>query len=165
MSVFPDIYRMMEKLDPEWFDDRRAECPPPDQRRRILLVEDAVFFRQLVKGYLESDGYEVVTAVNGRQGLERLGEGSFDLVVSDIEMPVMNGWDFVKAIKADKSFASIPVIALTALDAEKDVNRAQSCGFDKYQVKIDREALLKTVADSLRRSGGQKEPGRSQRHG
>ncbi len=152
LTLYPDIYRMIERLEPEMAQERKAKSGQSDDAvpKRILLVEDAVFFRQLVKGYLEAGGYEVKTAVNGREGLEVLERGGFDLVVSDIEMPVMDGWEFVKALRADKRNAGLPVIALTALDAEKDVQKAKEAGFDKYQVKIERDALLETVADSLR---------------
>lgn len=156
LSVYPDIYRLLEKADPEWSEARQDACEEPEAKRRILLVEDAVFFRQLVKAYLESDGYEVETASNGRKALERLEAGGppFDLVVSDIEMPVMNGWDLLKSIKADKRLSGIPVIALTALDDKREIEKAKERGFDQYQVKIDREALLKTVSESLRGSDG-----------
>ncbi len=154
ITVYPDIYRLVEKVDPEWLDERKESGAAPEEKRRILLVEDAVFFRQLVKAYLESDGYEVETASNGRKALDRLeaGGAAFDLVVSDIEMPVMNGWELVKALKADKKLSGIPVIALTALDDKKEVGKAKEYGFDQYQIKIDREALLRTVSESLLRA-------------
>ena len=149
LTLYPDVYRMIERLEPELMSERKAKAGSVGKNKRILLVEDAVFFRQLVRGYLEAGGYEVETAVNGREGLELLEKGTFDLVVSDIEMPVMDGWEFVKALRADKRNLGLPVIALTALDAEKDVQKAKDAGFDKYQVKIERDALLETVAESL----------------
>lgn len=159
ITIYPDIYRLFEKVDPTPPGEGGGRAATrAEERKRILLVEDAVFFRQLVKAYLESDGYEVEIAANGRKALDRMEAGAaFDLVVSDIEMPVMNGWELVKTLKADKRFAGIPVIALTALDDKKEIGRAKECGFDQYQIKIDREALLRTVEESLRpRAGGRR---------
>ncbi|RLC12876.1 MAG: hybrid sensor histidine kinase/response regulator, partial [Deltaproteobacteria bacterium] len=163
ITLFIDIYRLIEKVEPEWFADRRMGLfgmpGPPDKEllahneseKRVLLVEDASFFRQLIKSYLEADGYEVITAENGKIGLERINETSFKLVVSDIEMPVMDGWNFVKHLRGGKRQQNIPTVALTALDSENDREKAKRCGFDRYEVKIDRERFLTTVAELMGR--------------
>ncbi len=160
MTLFIDVYRLIEKIEPEWFADRRMGLfgrPGPPERdvaseepaKRVLLVEDASFFRQLIKGYLEADGYEVVAAEHGKAGLEQMGKNRFDLVVSDIEMPVMDGWEFVKNIRQGERQSDIPTVALTALDSEEDRAKAIRCGYDRYEVKIDRERFLTTVAKML----------------
>ncbi len=149
MTLFADFFRLVEKAEPEWFSERRKETPPPDDKKHILVVEDASFFRQLVKGYLESDGYSVITAENGQVGLDRINDTMFDLVVSDIEMPVMNGWDFLKNVREGIRQQGIPAVALTALNSEKDRMKALKCGYDRYEVKIDRERFLTAVAELL----------------
>ncbi|MCP4347498.1 MAG: hybrid sensor histidine kinase/response regulator [Desulfobacterales bacterium] len=156
MTLFTDMFRLVEKAEPEWFSDRRKEAPPPDDTKKILLVEDASFFRHLVKGYLESDGYSVITAENGQLGLDRINDTTFDLVVSDIEMPVMNGWDFLKNVRRGSRQHGIPAVALTALNSEKDRIKALKCGYDRYEVKIDREKFLTAVAELLNETGNLK---------
>jgi len=149
ITLFTDIYRLVEKADPEWFTDRRKKTPPPEAAKQILLVEDASFFRQLVKGYLESDGYRIITAENGKEGLDHMNHNVFDMIVSDLEMPVMDGWNFLKSVRQKKEWQNIPAIALTALDTEKDRNAAVKCGYNRYEIKIDREQFLTSVAELL----------------
>ena len=152
ITLFLDIYRLIERVEPEWFSERRHASPPPKEKRRILLVEDSIFLRQLEKRYLESDGYEVIIAENGRQGLEVLDEFDFDLIVSDIEMPIMDGWEFMKSVRKIKAYKKIPSIAVTSLDSPEVAERAKKIGFNAYQVKIDREALLTEVSELLSQS-------------
>ncbi|MBF0474337.1 MAG: chemotaxis protein CheW [Deltaproteobacteria bacterium] len=151
MTLFIDIYRLIEKAEPEWFSERRLRTPPPEQVRRILLVEDASFFRHLVKGYLEADGYEVVMAENGQIGLDKFNEINFDLVVSDINMPVMDGWEMVRKIRSGLKNRDVSTIALTALDSDEDRDKAKKVGFNWYRTKIDRELLLTTVAEAMQK--------------
>jgi len=159
MTLFIDIYRLVEIIEPEWFADRRMGLfgtagPPPESAKQILLLEDSPFFRYLVKGYLEADGYRVTTAENGQMALDRMNEAEFDLIVSDLDMPVMDGWEFVKKIRQDTDQQKIPAIALTALDSESDRDRAMACGFDRYEVKLDRERFLTSVAELIGKEKG-----------
>jgi two-component system chemotaxis sensor kinase CheA len=150
MSLFLDIYRLIELADPNWFAERRKASPPPKERKRVLLVEDVPFFRQLVKNYLEADNYEVVTAEHGKAGLDLMNRNTFDLIVSDLEMPVMNGWEYLKNVRKESRWCSIPAVALTALDSPQDRELAMTAGFNAYEIKIDREQLLSTIAGLLR---------------
>jgi two-component system chemotaxis sensor kinase CheA len=159
MTLFIDIYRLVELIEPEWFAERRmgqfgTSGPPPGSAKQILLLEDSPFFRYLVKGYLEADGYKVTTAEHGQMGLDRMEDSQFDLIVSDLDMPVMDGWTFVKSIRQRKNQQDIPAIALTALDSEGDRHRAIECGFSRYEVKLDRERFLTSVAELLGRKKG-----------
>ena len=154
MTLFIDIYRLIEKVEPEWFADRRLgqfgkPGLPPEVEKRVLLVEDASFFRQLIKGYLEADGYKVTTAENGQVGLDQLHEQEFDLIVSDIEMPVLDGWEFMKRVRNEMGLKQLPTVALTALDADSDREKAMKCGYDRYEVKIDRERFLTAIAELM----------------
>ncbi len=149
MTLFIDIYRLVEKAEPDWFIERRKNAPSPQERKRILLVEDTVFFQQLVKGYLEADGYEVFTAENGKRALEVLHDTTVDLIVSDIEMPIMNGWTFMKAVRAEEALQTIPSLALTSLDSEIDKERTYEAGFNGHETKIEREQLLVRVAELM----------------
>lgn len=77
----------------------------------ILVVEDDRAITLLIQGLLEDEGYRVLTAANGRQGLERLHAHGADLVVTDIMMPVLSGFDLIKALRADPRYQQLPVIA------------------------------------------------------
>ncbi|MCP4349482.1 MAG: hybrid sensor histidine kinase/response regulator [Desulfobacterales bacterium] len=149
MTLFIDIYRLIELAEPEWFDERKKKAPPPE-RSHVLLLEDTAFFRNLVKGYLESDGYSVTAVENGQLGIEAMNEQSFDAIVSDLDMPVMNGWAFLEHIRSESSTPDIPAIALTALDSETDRVQAETVGFNAYQIKLDREELLINVSRFIR---------------
>ena len=154
MTLFVDIYRLVEIIEPEWFADRRMGLfgtagPPPKSAKQVLLLEDSSFFRHLVKGYLEADGYKVATAENGKVGLDLMSDTEFDLIVSDLDMPVIDGWEFLKRVRAGKRQQDIPAIALTALDSVADREKATQSGFDRYEVKMHRERFLTSVAELL----------------
>ncbi len=154
MTLFVDIYRFVEIIEPEWFADRRMGLfgtagPPPKSAKQVLLLEDSSFFRHLVKGYLEADGYKVTAAENGKVGLELMNETEFDLIVSDLDMPVIDGWEFLKRVREGVQQQDIPAIALTALDSASDRERATESGFDRYEVKMHREHFLTSVAELL----------------
>lgn len=116
---------------------------------RILVVEDTMFFLRLIKKYLESENYEVETAQNGLKALEVMDRADFDLIVSDIEMPEMDGLMFLKQARARKRFKNVPAIALTTLDSPEDIDRMKRAGFNAHEKKIDSKRLLTKVAQLL----------------
>jgi two-component system chemotaxis sensor kinase CheA len=98
MTLFIDFYRLVEIIEPKYFGDKQTSLLDKsdiesEESKRILLLEDISFFRHLIKGYLEAEGYSVVAVKNGKLGLDEIGENDFDLIVSDLEMPVMDGWN------------------------------------------------------------------------
>ena len=152
MTLFIDTFSLIDKAEPGWMG--LAENDDVEGRKtKILLLEDMVFFRNLVTGYLTSAGYDVVTAEDGKIGLELFKENEFDMIVSDIEMPEMDGVEFIMAVRNIFNNHSIPAMALTSLDSDADRNRALDAGFNAYEVKIDKENLLKKVL-SLKESIG-----------
>jgi two-component system chemotaxis sensor kinase CheA len=148
MTLILDLPRLAERAADDAGPPRPA-APPPAGRRRVLLVEDTQFFREVVKGHLESAGYEVTTAVNGAEGLARLDGGTFDLIVSDVEMPVMDGWEFARAVRRRPGGAALPLLALTTLDSAADRAKAAACGFDRFEVKLQRDRFLAAAAALL----------------
>ncbi|WP_378954429.1 chemotaxis protein CheW [Pelosinus sp. sgz500959] len=122
-----------------------------DKRTTILLVEDTPFFLKVIKSYLESDGYEVITAENGHEALERLNQTRVDVVVSDIEMPIMTGIELVRAIRDNEKIKNLPVIALTSLTGDANKEKGLRAGFDIYEYKLDRTRLLDSLRDVLRK--------------
>ncbi len=120
-------------------------------RRRLLVVDDSVTTRTLMKSILETAGYEVVAAVDGRQAWQFLERDTFDLVVSDVDMPRMNGFDLTSSIRNSSQFANLPVVLVTARGSAEDKTRGVRVGANAYLVKsnFDQTNLLETVQQLL----------------
>jgi two-component system chemotaxis sensor kinase CheA len=116
---------------------------------RVLLVEDTAFFQKLIADYLRSDGFEVTVAAHGQQAIELLETGGFDVIVSDIEMPVMDGMRLARAIREHPKHRGLPLLALTTLDTADCRSQAARSGFNAFQVKLDRQMLLSGVRSLL----------------
>jgi two-component system, chemotaxis family, sensor kinase CheA len=101
----------------------------------------------LLKSLLEAAGYQVRTAVDGIDGLTQLHGGGIDIVVSDVDMPRMNGFDLTTKIRGDKTFADIPVVLVTALASDADRERGMEVGAHAYLVKssFDQSDLLAVI--------------------
>jgi two-component system chemotaxis sensor kinase CheA len=124
-----------------------AATPSAAPAKRILVVEDSITSRMLLKGILESAGYDVKTAVDGIDGFTALRAERFDLVVSDVEMPRMDGFDLTARIRADRALAEVPVVLVTALESREDRERGIDVGANAYLVKsnLDQSNLLETL--------------------
>ncbi|MEI7671846.1 MAG: response regulator, partial [Deltaproteobacteria bacterium] len=116
-------------------------------KRSILIVEDSITSRTLIKNILESAGYEVTTAIDGYDGFAALQERTFDLVVSDIQMPRLNGLDLTEKIRSDERFGGLPVVLVTSMSTPEDRQRGIDVGADAYIVKssFDQSNLLETI--------------------
>jgi two-component system chemotaxis sensor kinase CheA len=157
-SVEPDGSVMLV-LDPEGLIAAAGDAPATvtvapanggeQRQRRILVVDDALTIRELQRSILERAGYDVATAADGEDALRRLGERAADLVLTDIEMPRMDGLALTEAIRARDD--ATPVLILTSRAAEEDRRRAVEAGADGYLVKsaFDASALLQAVEDLL----------------
>jgi two-component system chemotaxis sensor kinase CheA len=123
----------------------KQEIKAPTQA--VLVVEDSITARSLLKGILEIAGYKVATAVDGIDGLTQLRSGEFDIVVSDVDMPRMNGFDLTAKIRSDKKLADLPVVLVTALDSREDRERGIDVGANAYIVKrsFEQSNLLEVV--------------------
>lgn len=116
-------------------------------RLSLLVVEDSVTSRTLLKNILESSGYDVVTAVDGVDALTALHTGRFDLVVSDVEMPRMDGFALTERIRQDRKLADLPVVLVTALGSREHRERGVEAGANAYVVKstFDQSDLLAVI--------------------
>lgn len=116
----------------------------------ILAIDDDPHIVRLVSYTLEGAGYRAVTARNGAEAIERLSEEVPDLVICDIAMPLMDGFETVAAIRADECWAHLPVVMLTALGQQKDIDRALAAGADAYLTKpFSSRELLDAVEEHL----------------
>jgi CheY-like chemotaxis protein len=119
---------------------------------RILLVEDNEMNRDMLSRRLERKGFEIVVAIDGGQGLEMAKTQSPDLILMDMSLPVLDGWEATRRIKADDSTRVIPVIALTAHAMAGDEEKAREAGCDDYDTKpIDLPRLLGKIEALLAR--------------
>lgn len=116
-------------------------------RHRILVVDDSITSRTLLKNVLESYGYEVKTACDGTDALALLQTEPFDLVSSDVEMPQMDGFELTARLRADERFARLPIVLVTSLESHDDRQRGVEVGADAYIVKssFDQSNLLEII--------------------
>jgi two-component system chemotaxis sensor kinase CheA len=114
-----------------------SATPQAAEERRVLIVEDSITARGLLKNILEAAGYQVKAAVDGAEAWALLCLEPFDVVVSDVEMPRMNGFDLTARIRADRRLAELPVVLVTALDSREDRERGVDVGANAYIVKRD----------------------------
>jgi two-component system cell cycle response regulator DivK len=122
--------------------------------RKILIVEDVEYNRDLLVQLLEDD-YEILTAADGAAGIELAARGRPDLILMDLSLPVVDGWEATRRLKAQPETGAIPVIALTAHAMQGDEDKARACGCDDYLTKpIDEDQLFAKLARFLD-AGGQ----------
>ena len=115
-------------------------CIPPAQ---VLVVDDVFANRDLISRRVEKEGHVVTTAENGREAMEQLRRRHFDLVLLDIQMPEMNGYQVLEQVKADESLRHIPVIVISAVSEVDSVARCVQLGADDYLFKPFNPVLLK----------------------
>jgi two-component system chemotaxis sensor kinase CheA len=116
-------------------------------RKSILVVEDSITARTLLRSILESAGYQVKTAVDGIDAFTLLRTEDFDLMVSDVDMPRMNGFDLTAKVRADKKLSNLPVVLVTALESREDRERGIDAGANAYIVKssFDQSNLMEVI--------------------
>jgi len=114
---------------------------------QILIAEDSLTSRSLLRNIVESGGFMVSTAVDGLDAFRQLQQDHFDLVISDVEMPGINGFELTRKIRSTESLATIPVILVTALSSPEDRQRGMDVGANAYIVKshFEQSNLLETI--------------------
>ena len=113
---------------------------------RILLVEDNELSRDMLSRRLTRRGYEVLLATDGAQGVEAARTGAPDIILMDMSLPVIDGWEATRRLKAEPNTRSIPIIALTALAMASDERMAREAGCDDFDTKpVDLPRLLEKV--------------------
>ena len=131
----------------DWFGTAEGDG---GEGRRVLLVDDSPFFRNLLAPLLTVAGYDVTTAESAAKALALHEAGEdFDVIISDIEMPGMNGFEFAQAVKKGTRWQNTPMVALSSHSSARDIDRGRAVGFNDYVAKFDRDALLQTLSESL----------------
>ncbi len=118
--------------------------------KKVLVVEDTEFNRELMVQLLEDD-YEVFTANDGAAGIAAAEELRPDVILMDLSLPVIDGWEATRRIKANDELKTIPVIAVTAHAMQGDAEKARAAGCDDYLTKpIDEDVVLAKLRDVLK---------------
>ena len=121
---------------------------------KILLVEDNELNRDMLSRRLVRNGFQIVIAVNGQEGLDLASSENPDLILLDMSLPVLDGWEAARRLKADAATAKIPVIALTAHAMVQDKEKALAAGCDDFDTKpVELPRLLEKI-NSLLQNGG-----------
>lgn len=115
---------------------------------KILVVDDDKTTRKMVSLILKSKGYEVVTAENGMDGLQKLGLEQINLILTDMNMPYMDGIEFTKQVRANPETSHIPIVMLTTEADEEEKKRAFDAGVDDYLVK---PATAEQIVESMKK--------------
>jgi two-component system chemotaxis sensor kinase CheA len=141
-----DVGHFLPMAFADWFT--RKEMNPATSAQSVLLVDDSAFFRNMLAPVLKAAGYRVRVAPNAQEGLTALRSGqSFDVVLTDIEMPDMNGFEFAETIRADAHLSSMPIIALSSMVSPAAIERGRQAGFHDYVAKFDRPGLIAALKE------------------
>jgi two-component system chemotaxis sensor kinase CheA len=140
-----DLYGMTELARPEWFS--APEDVEPSGPARVLVCEDSAFFRTFLTRTLLEEGHEVTACEDGEEGWVTLTErpNDFDLLLTDIEMPELNGFELTRRVRADGRFDRLPIIALTSLADDQSTRIGKEVGVSDYQVKMNKPELLASI--------------------
>jgi CheY-like chemotaxis protein len=121
---------------------------------KILLVEDNEMNRDMLSRRLQRKGFDVAIAVDGRQGVQMAQDAAYDLILMDMSLPEVDGWDATRQLRAAPATKSVPIIALTAHAMSGDRDKAIEAGCDDYDTKpIELERLLGKIQTLLNRNG------------
>lgn len=146
-----DVGHHLRQAFEDWF--ARGRFGGASARKRILLVDDSPFFRNMVAPLLTTAGYEVTTTETAEAALRLKEDGArFDCIVSDVAMPGMDGFAFARAVKADPAWGATPVVALSAHASPEDEARGREAGFDDYVAKFDRDQVVAAIRTRLMRA-------------
>jgi len=131
----------------EAVQERDTDAQSENGQKRILVVEDSITVRTMLKTIIENGGYIVKTAFDGQDGLETLLNESYDLLVTDIEMPRMNGFELTEKVRENSAFTDLPIILVTTLDKPEDKRRGLESGANAYIVKgsFEKSNLIETI--------------------
>ena len=141
-----DVGHFLPMAFADWFS--RKEMRLSATAQTVLLVDDSAFFRNMLAPVLKAAGYRVTVAQNGHEGLSVLRSGNqFDVILTDIEMPDMNGFEFAEAIRADRKMESMPIIALSSVVSPAAIERGRQAGFHDYVAKFDRPGLIAALKE------------------
>lgn len=126
----------------DWFKHTNSEKYNKENEFKILLVDDSQFFRNMLKPLISSRGYSVLTAADPLEGINILENTKIDVLISDIEMPEMNGLEFISLVRKNEKLKDINAVAVSSHATEEDIQKGIDAGFDNYMAKMDKDKLF-----------------------
>jgi two-component system sensor histidine kinase and response regulator WspE len=155
LALVVDTPDLLQRLGEGVVQQLAAPLAAPEPAKHILVVEDSVTVREVERHFLTQAGYAVTTAVNGVDGLNKAKAGEHDMVVTDIDMPRMNGIELIRTLRGMERFRRLPVIVVSYKDRSEDRDAALAAGANRYVTKaeFDTDAMLTTVAELLATMG------------
>lgn len=153
-----DVGFYLQRMNKNWFKNHGDEDFQIQEgrserglgKRRVLLVDDSPFFRNMLTPLLGASGYDVTSVESAADALNLAERGAhYDIIISDIEMPGMSGFELAAKLKSDSPWSKTPLVALSSHATPADMDRGQRVGFNKYVAKFDRETLLNTLTQAL----------------
>lgn len=130
----------------DWF--MRKEMQEGPSHRTLLFVDDSAFFRNMLTPVLKAAGYDVTVCASAQAAYELLEKGEeYSAIVTDIEMPDINGYQFCESLRGDTRFRHLPIIALSAVVTPQSIQQGRDAGFDDYVAKFDRPGLIAALKD------------------
>ncbi len=146
-TLLVDVLEIVRTLYPDWFTDTAGAKRSLSVNATLLVVDDSRFFRTQITSFIGSEGYEVIDAEDGEAAWKILqsSDRHISMVVTDIEMPRLNGIELTERIRSDARFSGLPVIALTTLADDRAMERAKQAGVNEYQIKLDKERLARSI--------------------
>ncbi|MBM3554405.1 MAG: response regulator [Alphaproteobacteria bacterium] len=151
-----DAAFLLTQANAAWFAGSDKPFGEMEKPKRVLIVDDSPFFRNMLEPVLRVAGYDVVAAEGADIALKMRDAGQeFDAIISDIEMPNINGFQFVETVRKGGAWKEMPMVALSSYHTPKDMERGREAGFDDYIAKFDREGLLGALRQVIdTRAGG-----------
>jgi two-component system, chemotaxis family, sensor kinase CheA len=141
-----DVGHFLPLAFEDWF--RRKERPAQHRQQSVLLVDDSPFFRNMLTPVLQAAGCAVTAVGSAADALALLREGrTFDVVVTDVEMPEMSGFEFAESLRANAATAELPVIGLSSAVSAETIERGRRAGFHDYVAKFDRQGLIAALKE------------------
>ncbi len=141
-----DVGHFLPPAFADWF--RKKELPMQARRASVLLVDDSAFFRNMLAPVLQAAGFDVTSAASAANAFALIdAERHFDVVITDIEMPEVNGFEFAQALRRHPRTAKLPVIALSSIVSPEAVARGREVGFYDYIAKFDRQGLIAALKE------------------
>ncbi|HET7848281.1 MAG TPA: hybrid sensor histidine kinase/response regulator [Pseudolabrys sp.] len=141
-----DVGHFLPAAFEDWF--RSKDRPTAGRIKSVLLIDDSPFFRDMLTPVLQAAGYEVMSLGAARDALALLKAGRrFDIVITDIDMPEMDGFEFAEAMRREPSLKNTPIIALSSIVSPEALERGQQVGFHDYVAKFDRQGLIAALKE------------------
>jgi two-component system chemotaxis sensor kinase CheA len=141
-----DVGHFLPLAYEDWF--RRNEKRGGNEARSLLLVDDSAFFRNMLAPVLKAAGYQVTAVAGAQEALTLLRDGGrFDVLVTDVDMPDMDGFALAEAVRSEQRFGDIPIIALSSYSSPESIERGRQVGFHDYVAKFDRQSLVAALKE------------------